>query len=47
MSGFSSKIVRFDDPWDVGKTYFIEEAYQFHYHSTSDVIEFTREGKSL
>ena len=47
MSGFSSKVVKYNDPWDVGKMDSKEESYQLHWHGTSDTIEFQREGKML
>lgn len=47
MSGYRTKTVKYNDPYDVDKTDDSEDSYCAEYHGTSDVITFVREGKTI
>lgn len=47
MSGYRTRTVKYNDPWDCGKMDSTEESYYLEWHGTSDVITFTREGKEI
>jgi hypothetical protein len=47
MSGFNTKTVFYNDPYDCGKQTSEEEPYELEWFGTSDVIEFRRSGKCI
>jgi hypothetical protein len=47
MSGYQTRTVKYNDPYDCGKMDSTEESYYAQYHGTSDVITFVREGKEI